>query len=140
MLYKTIDFKKHSDGRGDLVPLEIGAEYNGADIPFDVKRCYFISVPTNDNNAIRGRHAHYDLEQVIICMNGSFILDLSDGKGNQKSIKLDRNDVGIYIKDLVWRELKSFSEDCSILVLASQHYNAKDYIHTYSDFLKEVNK
>ncbi|MFZ3073207.1 MAG: FdtA/QdtA family cupin domain-containing protein [Thermodesulfobacteriota bacterium] len=133
LLYRKINFKKFTDGRGDLVPLEMGRD---RDIPFDVKRCYFISNPTNDG--IRGRHAHRSLEQVIVCLNGSFTLSLDDGKGGREDIVLDRDDFGIHIKDLVWRELKGFSEKCVILVLADSHYHAGDYIHDYNEFLKAV--
>ena len=140
MIYKKLNFKKFSDGRGDLVPLEIGKDFPKADIPFDVERCYFISVPTNDDNALRGRHAHKDLEQVIICINGSFTLDLDDGKGNKESINLSHNAEGIYIKNLIWRELRNFSKECTILVLASKHYNEHDYVKDYREFLGMVKR
>ena len=139
-MFKKIYFKKYSDGRGDLVPIEIGADFQNADIQFDVKRCYFISTPTNEKNAIRGKHAHYDLEQVIICMNGSFNLVLDDGKGNRESVFLSNNSEGVYVKNLIWRELMNFSENCVILVLASKHYNENDYIRDYNKFLKIVNE
>ena len=134
MLYRKVNFKKFTDGRGDLVPLELGRE---RDIPFDVKRCYFISNPTNDG--IRGRHAHRNLEQVVVCLNGSFTLTLDDGKGAKEDILLDRDDFGIHIKDLVWRELKGFSKNCVVLVFADNHYDEDDYIRNYDSFLKVVN-
>ncbi|CAL2075086.1 FdtA/QdtA family cupin domain-containing protein [Tenacibaculum sp. 190524A02b] len=134
MLHKKIEFKLFSDGRGDLVPIEIGSdEY---DIPFEVKRCYFISVPTNDNGAIRGKHAHKNLKQVIICLNGSFVLRLVGTNGKEEKIMLSKKDEGIYIENLVWRELMDFSENCVILVLASEHYDAEDYITDFDEFLK----
>lgn len=131
-MYKTIKFKKFSDGRGDLIPIEFGKKEHAYDIPFDVKRCYYISAPTN--NAIRGKHAHRNLEQVIICVHGSFTLRLDDGE-NSCSLNLNNNYTGIYIKDLVWRELRDFSENCVILVFASQHYDLNDYVTNYRDFL-----
>jgi len=139
MLYQKKVFKEFSDGRGELVPLEIGRSFNGADIPFDVKRCYFISVPTNEGNAVRGRHAHYNLEQMIICMNGSFNLRLEDGKGEVSEVYISKKNEGIYIKSLVWRELSDFSENCVILVLASQHFNESDYIRDYEKFIEVSN-
>lgn len=134
-MYRIINFKKFSDGRGDLVPIEFGIsdEKDGnCNIPFHVKRCYYISAPTND--AIRGKHAHYDLEQVIICIHGSFTLVLDDGR-KKCSCHLDNNHTGVHIRNLVWRELKNFSENCVILVLASEHYNPDDYIRDYKTFL-----
>ncbi|CAA0179541.1 FdtA/QdtA family cupin domain-containing protein [Tenacibaculum maritimum] len=133
MLYKRINFKEFSDGRGELVPIEIGAD--NYDISFEVKRCYFISVPTNDDGAIRGKHAHKNLKQVIICLNGSFTLRLLDRFGREEELVLSKKNEGIYIEDLTWRELKNFSENCVILVLASEHYSEEDYIRNFEEFL-----
>jgi hypothetical protein len=47
---------------------------------------------------------------------------------------------GLVIEDLVWREMHDFSEDCVLLVLASEHYDESDYIRDYGDFLKRVRK
>lgn len=131
MIYKKIKFKKFTDGRGDLIPIEFIGDIGNPDIPFRVKRCYIVSDPTND--AIRGQHAHRNLEQVIICLHGAFTLTLDNGS-KRVDLRLDRDNEGIYIKDRVWRELKDFSENCVILVLASQHYNENDYIRDYEDF------
>lgn len=140
-MFEILKFNKFTDGRGDLVPIEFGAEFTKSNIPFEVKRCYFISAPTNDDGAIRGKHAHYNLEQVVLCVHGSFILDLEDGKGNKESITLSEDNEGVHIKKgLVWRELRDFSPNCVVLVFASEHYDESDYIRSYKDFLKEVAK
>ncbi|WP_440881203.1 sugar 3,4-ketoisomerase [Tenacibaculum sp. C7A-26P2] len=136
MLYKKIKFKLFSDGRGDLVPIEIGNQKY--DVPFEVKRCYFISVPTNENKAVRGKHAHKNLKQVIVCLNGSFTLRLLNRNGEEESIRLSKKDEGIYIENLVWRELNNFSDNCVILVLANQHYDKDDYITDINEFLAFV--
>jgi dTDP-4-dehydrorhamnose 3,5-epimerase-like enzyme len=93
--YKKINFKKFSDGRGDLIPLEFGENFPNADIPFDVKRCFFIS-PKYDE--IRACHAHRWVEQVIICLEGSFDLVLKDGKGNECTITMNDYLTGIHIQ------------------------------------------
>ena len=134
-MFEIINFKKFSDGRGDLIPIELGSNFFYSQIPFDVKRIYYISSPSNEDNAVRGKHAHYNLEQVIICANGSLTIDLEDLKGEKKSLVLKENNEGIYIKKgLVWRELKNFSDNCVIIVLASEHYNRTDYIDNYENF------
>ena len=46
--------------------------------------------------------------------------------------------MGIYLPTMVWKEMYDFSEDSILLVLASEHYDSKEYIRDYSDFLKEV--
>lgn len=137
-MYKKIQFKKFSDGRGDLLPLEFGKTFPNADIPFEVKRCFFISEPTY--TTVRGKHAHKNLEQVVVAINGSFTLDLDNGKGQKESLLLNDRSIGIHIEDLVWGELKNFSEDCVVIVLASDHYDADDYIHDYDAFIETVQK
>lgn len=34
--------------------------------------------------------------------------------------------------------MKNFSSDCVLVILASEHYDEKDYIRDYDKFLKEV--
>jgi len=135
-MFQILNFKKFSDGRGDLIPIELGSKFLKSEIPFDVKRIYFISSPTNKDNAVRGKHAHIDLEQVIICANGFFTLDLEDLNGEKKSIIFNENNKGIYIKKLIWRELRNFSKDCVIIVLASKSYDDQNYIRDYDEFKK----
>lgn len=133
MLYKKLTFKKFNDGNGDLIPVEISKKDHN--FPFDTKRIYFISNPKNID---RGNHAHLDLEQVIICCKGSFILHLDNGVGNKEDIIMNSNNIGIHIKNLTWRVLKKFSNDCVIAVIASNSYDEKDYIRDYDDFLEIV--
>ena len=134
-MYQKLTFKKYSDGRGDLVPLEFGKDFPSADIPFDVKRCFFIS-PKYDE--VRAKHAHKWVEQVIICLEGSFDLVLKDGKGQEETLTLNDYAEGIYTPKLVWNELKNFSDTCRILVLASDHYIPDEYINDYDDFVQQV--
>ena len=139
--WREIEFRKLTDGRGDLIPIEHNdGIFEKPDIPFKVKRTYFISAPTNDDNAVRGKHAHYKLEQVLLCVHGSFTLDLEDENGSKQSFLLNKDNKGIYINNtgLVWRELRDFSPNCVVLVFASEHYDEKDYIRDYDRFRQEA--
>lgn len=132
MNYKLIDMKIFGDERGKLVSLE-----GNKNIPFDIKRVYYIFDTLPDQ--VRGKHAHKDLEQIIVAMDGSCEFVLDDGK-ERKSIWLNRPDVGLYIGNNVWREMQNFSYGCKLMVLASKHYDEKEYIRNYDDFLREINK
>ena len=123
-------FQQHGDERGQLVALE---EFN--DIPFKIKRVYYIWDTVHD--AIRGKHAHKDLQQVIIWVKGECDFILDDGK-TRETVHLNNPAQGLYITNNIWREFTNFSEDCVVMVLASEHYNPYDYIHDYEKFLKEV--
>lgn len=130
MDYKLIDFPVHGNHEGKLVALEKNNE-----IPFEIKRVYYIWDTVHD--AIRGRHAHKDLQQVIICVKGECDFILDDGK-TRETVHLNNPAQGLYIRNNIWREFTNFSEDCVVMVLASEHYNPDDYIHDYERFLKEV--
>jgi hypothetical protein len=41
---------------------------------------------------------------------------------------------------MIWREMFDFSDDCVLMVLASDYYDESDYIRDYDEFLKEINK
>ena len=106
------------------------------DIPFDIKRVYFINNLANPK-ALRGKHAHKRLEQVLFCINGSFVLHLDDGQLTQR-ITLNDPAVGIRLGPRLWHTMSSFSYDCVILVLASDHYDESDYIRDYKSFVSYV--
>ncbi|EAJ2615046.1 TPA: WxcM-like domain-containing protein [Campylobacter coli] len=131
MNYKILNFNVKSDSRGSLIALE-----NLKEIPFEVKRIYYIYDTKPDFP--RGAHAHKELEQVLIMMDGSCELVLNDGK-DIKNIILNRPDVGLFIGKNIWREMKNFSYGAKLLVLASDFYNEKEYIRDYEEFLRNIN-
>ena len=122
-----INFEIKGDHNGSLVSVE-----NNKNIPFDIKRVYYIFGTAV--NVVRGKHAHKNLEQVVICVSGSCDFILDDGK-EKKTIHLDNPSEGIYIKNNIWREFTNFTKDCVVVVLASQFYDENDYIRNYDEFL-----
>jgi dTDP-4-dehydrorhamnose 3,5-epimerase-like enzyme len=132
MMYDLLNFKIYGNYAGNLVALEKGEEF-----PFDIKRVYYIW--GTDKDAVRGRHAHRKLEQVVICTSGSCDFILDDGK-ERTTIHLDNPAQGLYIKGYIWREFTNFSPDCVVVVLASEHYDENDYIRDYQTFLDEIVK
>jgi hypothetical protein len=102
-------------------------------IPFEIKRVYFINGLANPK-AVRGFHAHKQLEQVLFCISGSFTLGLDDGTTKQR-IKVNDPSIGVRIGKMLWHTMSSFSYDCIILVFASDKYVESDYIRDYSEFL-----
>lgn len=115
------------DKRGSLIALE-----QNKNIPFDIKRIYYIF--DTKTNVSRGFHAHYNLEQVAICLKGSVTFILDDGK-ERKSVLLNSPSVGLHIRGLIWREMHDFSDDCVLMVVSSEHYDKADYIRDYQYFL-----
>ena len=131
MDYKIINLNVHGDNRGKLISLE-----SGRDLPFEIKRVYWIFDTAPDQD--RGMHAHKNMEQIIVAMDGACQFVLDDGK-KRETVWLNRPDIGLYIGKNMWREMKHFSYGCKLMVLASDYYDEKEYIRNYDEFLKEVN-
>jgi len=120
------NFKIKGDSRGSLIALEAQK-----DIPFEIKRIYYIF--DTKVGIVRGYHAHKTLQQVLICVSGSCTIVLDDGK-ERSEVLLEKPDVGLYIGPGIWREMKNFSHDAVLLVLASEYYDENDYIREYDTF------
>ena len=123
-------FPPHGDERGQLVAIEALK-----DLPFEFKRVYYI-YDTKDG-VRRGFHAHYDLEQILICVSGSCKIHLDNGFETEE-VLLDKPYEGLYIANNMWREMYDFTKDAVLLVIASRPYEESDYIRNYDDFIKMV--
>lgn len=122
-----IELSRHEREQGNLSVVE-----NGKDVPFDVKRAYYLyDVPGGES---RGSHAHKQLQQLIIAVSGSFSVTLDDGQV-KRTFLLNRSHQGLYVVPGIWRTLDDFSSGAVCLVLASETYNPDDYIRSYQDFL-----
>ncbi len=120
--------RHHSQRKGDISVVE-----NGMTVPFDVKRIYYLyDVPGGES---RGGHGHKHLEQLIVAVSGAFTVTLDDGNV-RRSFTLNRPYQGLLVKPGMWRTLDDFSSGSVCLVLASEHYDAADYIRDYDEFLK----
>ena len=124
-----IDLSKVHTESGNITVVE-----NGDNLPFDVKRIYYLyDVPSGE---VRGGHAHYKLEQYIIAASGSFDVILDDGL-NKKRDSLNRPNLALHIVPGLWRELDNFSSGSISMVLASHEYDENDYIRDYNQFKRE---
>lgn len=128
--YELINFQTLGDERGSLISIEEG--YNA---PFDIKRVYYIF--NTKKGVIRGYHAHINLKQIAIAVKGSCTFVIDNGK-QREEILLDNPNKGLLLEGLIWREMKDFSEDCVLLVIASEHYDETDYIRDYQQFIDKV--
>lgn len=106
---------------------------NGEDIPFWIKRIFYIyDIP---QTAVRGMHAHKYCHEILIAVNGCFDVELNDGV-NKRTVTLNNLNNGLYIPPGIWATERKYSSDAVCLVLASDKYDSDDYINEYSDFLK----
>ena len=130
-MYCILNFEEKGDERGNLIV----AEGEGIDSPFAIKRVFYIY--GSDANVIRGQHANKKTEFVLINVCGTSKVKMTDGR-EEKIIVLDRPRMGLYLKSMIWKEMYDFSEDSIMLVLASEHYDANEYIREYSEYLAYV--
>jgi dTDP-4-dehydrorhamnose 3,5-epimerase-like enzyme len=126
----VIRHKVLGDHRGQLVVIE-----GGEDIPFDIKRVFYIYGTQKDVS--RGNHAHYKTKQYLITVNGSCRVTLDNGKTKQ-TFDLDEPSKGLFQDALIWGTMHDFSDDCVLLILANEYYNESDYIRNYQEFLDVI--
>lgn len=129
--YKLIRFKDLGDERGNLVVIE----GEGIDIPFDIKRVFYIY--GSDATVIRGQHANRETEFLLVNVSGRSKVRVDNGT-ESAVIGLDRPGMGLYIQSMLWKDMYDFSPDSVLLVLCSRHYDEKEYIRDYQEYLREV--
>ena len=131
-LIQWIELPNLGDQRGGLVVAEACKN-----IPFDLKRLYYIFDAKPD--VPRGFHAHKELHQIAFCIKGKCKMLMDNGFAKEE-VWLDQPNKGLQILPMIWHEMHDFSEDCVLLVLASEHYDESDYIRDYADFIKVAHK
>ena len=125
---RIINLKQINNRAGNITPVE-----NSLDIPFDVKRVYYLyDIP---GGATRAAHGHKELSQLVIAVSGSFDITINDGD-NMINYQLNRSYNGLYIRPGIWRDLCNFSSGAICLVLASEYYSEDDYLRDFNEFLK----
>ena len=115
-----------SDHRGELMVRQIGST-----LPFTPQRVFVIlNVP---GKHIRGDHAHKALQQYLVALSGAVNVVLDDGE-KREFVKLDTPRLGLYVPPMTWCTLYNYSAGAVVMALASDVYDASDYIRDYEDF------
>lgn len=121
-----------TDSRGNLTIVEEGVE-----VPFKIQRVYWIhGVPEGEE---RGKHSNRVSSEYVIAISGSVEITLEDVNG-RRTYHLDSNDNGLLIPPDTWDELRNFSPDAVLLVMASHSYDESTYINSYEKFLESIGK
>ncbi len=120
------------DLRGNLSAGEFEKE-----IPFPCQRYFIVfDVPSEKT---RGEHAHRVCHQFLVCVRGSCAVVADDGHRRQEFL-LDAANKGLYLPPMTWGIQYKYTHDAVLVVFASHHYDAGDYIRDYDVFLAEVMK
>ena len=123
-----LNFADLGDERGKLVVIE-----GGQAIPFDIKRVFYIY--ESDSTVVRGQHANRESEFVLINVAGQSKVRITDGT-EEFIVELNKPMMCVYIPKMIWKDMYDFSADSVLLVLASTHYDGKEYIRDYEEYLK----
>ena len=127
---RVIELQEIAGANGRLVVAE-----QPAGLPFAATRIFtLMNIPAAE---MRGTHAHRQCEQFLICMRGSVTAAVDDGTRRDELI-LDRPTLGLYMPALTWGGQYNYSPDAVLVVLASDPYDAVDYIEDYNEFLTLV--
>ena len=122
-----IKFNQLGDERGHLVVVE-----GGKDIPFEIARVFYIY--GSDNDVVRGQHANKKSEFVLINVSGKSKVKIDYGDSSEV-IDLSEPHMGVYIPNMVWKDMYDFSSDSVLLVLSNMKYDSEEYIRDYQEYL-----
>ncbi len=123
-----VDLGKHEFDEGNLTV--VASEKT---VPFGLNRVFYLyDIPGGE---ARGAHAHKKCHQFLVAASGAFEVVLDDGM-NKRTVTLNRPYYGLHIPPGIWAAEQGFSSGSVCLALASDGYDADDYIRDYDEFLK----
>lgn len=102
-------------------------------VPFTINRVFWTYY--TPESIVRGRHAHYQTEQVLVAVTGRIIVTTEEPDGTIQVFNLESPNEGVYIPPNCWHTMQ-YSHTAVQLVFASTKYNEFDYIRSYDDFKK----
>ena len=124
------ELNKMHDKEGNLTYM-----YQNVHVPFPINRVFYsYDIPGGED---RGAHAHKNCHQFLIAASGSFEVVLDDGV-NKRTVSLNRPFWGLHVPPGIWASEQGFSSGSICLVLASEGYDADDYIRNYDDYLEYI--
>ena len=124
------ELNKMHDDEGNLTFM-----YENVHVPFNINRVFYsYDIPGGED---RGAHAHKKCHQFLIAASGSFEVVLDDGI-NKRTVLLNRPFWGLHVPPGIWASEQGFSSGSICLVLASEGYDAEDYIRDYDEYLEYI--
>lgn len=126
-----IDFSKVGDDLNGYISVSEKDK-----LPFIPKRIYWTYFTPED--VVRGHHAHYELEQILVAVAGKIEINILLLNGKNFHYVLDSPNIGVFIPKMAWRTMK-YSHNTVQMCIASLEYDEKDYIREFNEFKKLSN-
>jgi hypothetical protein len=153
-LYRIIKFKRNCGScGGSLVQFQSGESETNA-LPFSIGKVLVMSDIRTDD--VRGMHAHYETEEILVALTGGCVVDLDDGKGRKETVSLSSAEVrsqtsgvsnltsdlrpltsvqaALLLYPHVWRVMRDFEPGTTLMVVANIRYDEADYIRDRAEF------
>lgn len=118
---------KFLDRQGFLVAYDAATDFQIA-----LRRVFVV---TGHAGALRGKHAHKELTQILICLRGACRVICDDGEAKQE-VLLDRPEVALEIPPGIWAEQHYVDPDSVLMVLCDLPFDESDYIRDYDRFIE----
>tara|TARA_Y100000739_G_C20605436_1_gene465349 strand:+ start:1351 stop:1764 length:414 start_codon:yes stop_codon:yes gene_type:complete len=125
VLLKDLPFKKSEFGNLFVFDYE-------KDLGKIIKRSFLVNCSEKSH---RGKHAHKNLTQFLVCISGICKVRCDDGS-SKKEITLDRPNKLLKIPNQIWAEQFYQEKNTSLLVMCDDIYKENDYIRDYKLFIK----
>ena len=115
---RVLELDSFRDDRGSLIPLTFD------EIGFSVARTFVVSAP---RGAVRGRHAHRRVRQVLFRASGRIDVDVSH-RGARAHVTLDEDRPAVLIEPDVWAQQTYVDDESTLVVFADGPYDSSDYV------------
>lgn len=129
--YKIIKFPSSDTKNGTLFM------YQKGDVPFLTRKTLLIKGMTGNDE--RGGHTHHKTNQILICISGECKVSLDNGK-DKADVILNKAEEGLLLYPYVWHSMYDFKPNTILIVLADRKYDEKEYIRSYDNFKKIIQK
>lgn len=123
---KLIEFDAHASSMGSLYVYDTAHEFL-----FTIARVFVVDC---HEDCTRGQHAHKACGQLLICLKGSCVIIVSDGKNKQEFFLATPN-AGLFIPPTLWAE-QAYQNNTLLMVLSDQPFDEQDYIRDYEEYIR----
>ena len=122
-----VELPRHTRDDGELVVIEAGES-----IPYPAVRTFTVRAT---EGAVRGRHAHKQCNQFLVCVHGAIDVECDDG-ANKATFRLDAGHQGLLVPASIWATETYVVSGSILTVLCDRTYEAGDYLRDYEEFLR----